>query len=1073
MSDSPQNDAETIRRKRLAKLQGPQPERSPSQPSSATATPPPDNSPAPTASASAAAAASAAVARSALAAPPQAENPFGALSTASSIPKIKIARANEAPAPAVVPKPVKPPVDFKTWADDKLTDAFKFSLKAVKEGSTICYLEEVAIELKESGSEPLLSEATLDRSLLSRLSEIPIAQPFLYLLSSWRSLESVRRTIRSSDPDRAQKNSLLNEARRLCTGYAVLTVCMPEMFNSSDETDLAAFMVEKPDSSRAVPIEFIDAMILRATEDEQLAEFITPVITNLSIRMRTITMSDSYQPYFRALQALVMHKSVAALITEMPQFLPTDVTAVTIELYTILGPFLRISPVEAKVATFYFSDSKTKPASEINSAVTALRTELGAVQDQLSFIVDKIVRAGAEPREKMLQYFARAVNLNHKRRAIQIVAGTTSTDAFMLNLTAVLNKLCEPFIDATFSKIDRIDPLYFKKSDRIDIAEEVKLNADQNGYKAYMEDRIEGTPNFISEVFYLNVACHFYGLGGAMHSIGQLGNDIKDLEKHLNQLESEQPKWINSPQAPLLNSTLTRVRTQLNSALAFQHALNAVLQDRQAMSRSFSFLMVLATWLVRMVDPAHGHPQKHIKLPLADPSPDAFKILPEYFVEDITGFVIYFSRHFPQVLFDQTHVDLVTFAVTFVRSSSYIKNPYLKAKIIEVLYYGVQSQTGYKNGFLGDTLNTLPFANEHVFHMLMQFYIEIEQTGSSSQFYDKFNIRYYISQIVKCIWENPVYRDKLEQESKVDVDFFVRFVALLLNDVTYLLDESLSKLVEIHKLQGELGPGASTALSQQEQTERQRTLASAERQASSYMSLANETVSILKLFTKAVPQAFVTLEIVERLAAMLDYNLDALVGPKCTGLKVKDPQKYHFNPKALLSDIAEVYLNLSAEASFVLAVARDGRSYRREIFTRAASILGKYAVMSSKDIEKLRRFADGVEQTKLANEQGEEELGEIPDEFLDPLMYTLMEDPVILPSSRISIDRATIKSHLLSDATDPFNRMPLKLEDVIPNVELKAQIEEFRRSKRSQAQSAAASAAEEVAKDADGDVSMA
>ena len=47
-------------------------------------------------------------------------------------------------------------------------------------------------------------------------------------------------------------------------------------------------------------------------------------------------------------------------------------------------------------------------------------------------------------------------------------------------------------------------------------------------------------------------------------------------------------------------------------------------------------------------------------------------------------------------------------------------------------------------------------------------------------------------------------------------------------------------------------------------------------------------------------------------------------------------------------------------------------------------------------------------------------------------MYTLMEDPVILPTSKTSIDRSTIRSHLLSDPTDPFNRSPLKIEDVIP-----------------------------------------
>ena len=52
---------------------------------------------------------------------------------------------------------------------------------------------------------------------------------------------------------------------------------------------------------------------------------------------------------------------------------------------------------------------------------------------------------------------------------------------------------------------------------------------------------------------------------------------------------------------------------------------------------------------------------------------------------------------------------------------------------------------------------------------------------------------------------------------------------------------------------------------------------------------------------------------------------------------------------------------------------------------------------------------------------------------VDALLYTVMKDPVTLPSSRQVVDRATIKSHLLSDSKDPFNRAPLKIEEVIPS----------------------------------------
>ena len=98
---------------------------------------------------------------------------------------------------------------------------------------------------------------------------------------------------------------------------------------------------------------------------------------------------------------------------------------------------------------------------------------------------------------------------------------------------------------------------------------------------------------------------------------------------------------------------------------------------------------------------------------------------------------------------------------------------------------------------------------------------DVEQTGMHSQFYEKFSIRYHISHIFKSIWDDPSHRKKFITESRYEVlaafvfnnsgswrrrnaEQFVRFAALIMNDTTYLLDESLSKLKEIQTLQIEL-----------------------------------------------------------------------------------------------------------------------------------------------------------------------------------------------------------------------------------------------------------------------------
>ena len=73
-------------------------------------------------------------------------------------------------------------------------------------------------------------------------------------------------------------------------------------------------------------------------------------------------------------------------------------------------------------------------------------------------IMKQFVRASKSARERTLDWFAAAVNLNHKRRAMQVDQRLVSSDGFMFNITTCLDQLCEPFMDATFSKVPMHPP---------------------------------------------------------------------------------------------------------------------------------------------------------------------------------------------------------------------------------------------------------------------------------------------------------------------------------------------------------------------------------------------------------------------------------------------------------------------------------------------------------------------------------------------------------------------------------------------------------------------------------------
>lgn len=672
---------------------------------------------------------------------------------------------------------------------------------------------------------------------------------------------------------------------------------------------------------------------------------------------------------------------IVNLLMQSPHFLPDKTTASTLETDTLLGPFFRISPLQGDVTTNYFSSPRTRDKGYIANSQNALRLTLRAHQSDLLDITNHIIRTSKEAREKMLSWFATCMNTNHKRRAIQVDANTVSSDGFMINVTVCLDQLCEPFMDATFSKIDRIDVEYLRRTPRIDIKDETKLNADQHASDDYYSREVEGQSNFISEIFFLTLAAHHYGSEATNAQLMQLEKDLKWMEKKVVEIEADRPKFANNPvQLGQFNRALKKYTDRIEKGFSYKYAVQGVLLDDLNQARSMQFMRYVIIWILRIVSPDQEIPTEIVRLPLPQAQPQVWRCLPEYFLDDVVGNFKFIMRNMPQVITATQSDELVMLCITFLQSSEYIKNPGLKTGLITILYRGIWPVYGRSKGILGDLLNSLPFATEHLLHALIKFYIEVESTGSHTQFYDKFNVRYEIFQIIKCIWSNTVYRDRLAQESKVNVDFFVRFVNLLLNDVTFVLDESLSAFVKIHDLQQELT--LNSAMDPAQRTEKEEALADAKGKAKSYMQLTNETVAMLKLFTEALADSFTMPEIVQRLADMLDYNLDAMIGPKSSHLKVEDPQEYGFNPRVLLAEIVDVYLNLRRKESFIVAVARDGRSYKPANFENTTIVLRNKGLKSTEELVAWTALGKKFQKAKEIDDQAEEDLGEIPDEFL-------------------------------------------------------------------------------------------
>ncbi|KAH9817379.1 Ubiquitin elongating factor core [Teratosphaeria destructans] len=1055
MADSNMSDADRIRAKRLAKLGGPAASPTPPQnaqtpPPPATATTPAQPSPQTGDGASEAA-----------------ENPFAQLGMKEqteekkTAPQIKIRPRPSSPAKRDSGGSERPrqsesrprqrePESLEAWQDRTLRAVFRVSLKPEEtkdlHGNDLIFLAGTREELSEAGSPIQLTVDSLEGVITEAAGQAPKAKPFEYLLQCFKRAKRTQNNVRYGSKDEARLD-ILKETLRLCMSYCIFAVTMPEMFGDNVPAAnplVDHLLVADRESEVGICSDFLDEATSRMSEDDSIREAVVGAVEELSARLSKESMLGGYRNYVHALKNLTRYKSIAVALTESAKWLPGQTEPQNIETQTLLGPFYRLSPMQPEPSQSFFSAPKTRDRAFIFNAQNAIRMELRNHQEELLEITNFLIKADAEARGRTLDWFAACVNKNHKKRAMRVDYKTVSSDGFMLNVTVVLDRLCDPFIGASFEKIDRIHAEYFRRKPRVDISDETKINADQKAADAYYAQPAEGTNNFISEVFFLTVAAHHYGTEAAQERMGTLRKSVKRYEQDMAAFEADRHKFAHDPRyLARFEEQVKKAKKSIDDMWSTIHATEGVLLDTENQARSMQFMRYVIVWLLRLAS-GQDLPKQRLQLPLPAEQSDVFKYLPEYFLEDIVENFKFITRNLPQIMTPQQCDEIVQVCITFLRNSEYVKNPGVKSGLVTILFYGVQPFGHNARGLLGDLLIGSGFAHKHLLHALMKYYIEAESTGTHTQFYDKFNIRFEIFQVIKCIWVNTMYRENLSKEAQVNTDFFVQFVNMIVNDVTFVLDESLTSFSKIHNLTEEMKGPAFAALDEEQRKEKQELLEDQKGKAKSYSQLTRESMETLILFTETLPDAFTMPEIVQRLADMLDYNLDIMVGNRRKNLKVENPAEYKWDPKALLIDIIKVFLNLSAKERFSQAIAKDGRSYKPENFAEAARLMSTAVYMAPAEIEKWTSLGDRVAAFKAAEEEEEADLGEVPDEFLDPLLADLMTDPVILPTSKNTVDRATIRSHLLSDPNDPFNRMPLKIEDVIPNSELKQQIDEWK-----------------------------
>ncbi|KAJ1548862.1 hypothetical protein HK096_001051, partial [Nowakowskiella sp. JEL0078] len=268
---------------------------------------------------------------------------------------------------------------------------------------------------------------------------------------------------------------------------------------------------------------------------------------------------------------------------------------------TLLGPFFSrtsIFPdIDASISQTYFPTTSqgtsasniqglgvgNRNTGDVKSSISALRVMEVSITNIQYEIVMSIIKAGSEQRDEVIKYFADVINANISRGKMQVERREVSTDGFFFNILRVLLRLCDPFLDPQFRKLHLIDPHYLKHTKRFDFSEHTRLNDDVASAKAYFEEysasNAATVPNFISDVFYVTLAAHHYGVISTMRFYGSFVKDAEELKNHVARMMGEALD-------PMREQMLKRFQSQLDTVISHKLAMDAALLDPVVIAHS-------------------------------------------------------------------------------------------------------------------------------------------------------------------------------------------------------------------------------------------------------------------------------------------------------------------------------------------------------------------------------------------------------------------------------------------------------------------------------------------------------
>jgi len=503
--------------------------------------------------------------------------------------------------------------------------------------------------------------------------------------------------------------------------------------------------------------------------------------------------------------------------------------------------------------------------------------------------------------------------------------------------------------------------------------------------------------NFLTEMFFIIQKLLETSFVNLHEELNQRKHEDKELDKLVDLIEGKLSNpTVNHYQELILNESKLKVSGKKIICLDRIKFLKNILNDLHYEKLIEDFYNMTSIWLLNL---------------------DNVKI---NCIDNLLQNLITFSLN-PNTRISYNVFDLL---VMLINKNKITNNPHQKTDSLKILIKLSEKEYFADYIYLESTKKLLV-------NNLINCMIFLNDSFSNGDIYDKYGPQFNISFLLRIILFNDLRNDpnSLDYFILKDEKRLKKFINIIINNLSHCIQELFLNIKKIFGLETKENPN-------------EEEISKLEDSVKAYLVFTHDFLKLNTIFSYVYYKEYLSIENRGTICGSICHILDSMLGNKKNELNIKNKDKLYFKPKNLLFKICKLLLNFVNEDIFLDTLVKESSKDVSKLTAKMMKILYLKSdfsdnMISSLEYNKIQIFIDNI-KNRYEKEIDYDDI-EIPEEFCDPIMMTLIEDPVFLPNTNMVVEREVISRHLVTEEHNPFNREHLTI-DMLKEYNMKEEI---------------------------------